>query len=138
MIIKAAENRVFRRIHDGFIMGNEIVLGMDYSTGVEKEDLPEYYEEIISPDTPPPPPMSGLQVVIPIYWEMLFPEDKFTLNDFIVQFERINDMLSVDIAYLQWTNFQNELDKPENAAIKRHMMPIWDYVAEQAQQGNFI
>jgi hypothetical protein len=138
MIIRAAENRVFRRIHDGFIMGNEIVLGMDYSTGVEREDLAEYYEQILPPDAPQPPPMSGFLVAIPVYWGMLFPNDTFVINEFIIQLERIDGVLAVDIAYLSWTELQNELDKPVNEAVKRHMMPIWDYVSEQAQQGNFI
>lgn len=44
--ITATEGKAFRRIHDGFIMGNEIVLGYDYSTGTPREDLPEYYEEV--------------------------------------------------------------------------------------------
>jgi hypothetical protein len=94
--------------------------------------------DIFAPVDKTPPEMSGFLVVIPIYWEMLFPEDKFIINGFVVELERIDGILSVDIAYLQWTNFQNELDKPVNEAIKRHMLPIWDYVAEQAQQGNFI
>jgi len=47
--IIAAEGNVFRRIHDGFIMGSEIYLGIDYSTGFPREDLPEYYEEIDEP-----------------------------------------------------------------------------------------
>jgi len=44
--ITAKTGKVFRRIHDGFVMGNEIYLGIDYSTGEPREDLPEYYEEI--------------------------------------------------------------------------------------------
>ena len=46
MIITATEGKVFRRIHDGFVMGSQVVLGTDYSTGVAMEDLAEYYEEI--------------------------------------------------------------------------------------------
>ena len=46
MKITAQQGKIFIRIHDGFIMGNEIVLGFDYSTGVKRVDLPEYYEEI--------------------------------------------------------------------------------------------
>lgn len=46
MILIADEGKVFRRIHDGFIMGVEIVLGIDYSTGVPREDKEEYYEQI--------------------------------------------------------------------------------------------
>jgi hypothetical protein len=94
--------------------------------------------DIFAPVDRTPPPMSGLLVAIPIYWEMLFPEDKFIINGFVVELERIDGILAVDVGYLQWPNFQNELDKQVNEAIKRHMLPIWDYVAEQAQQGNFI
>ena len=48
-IIKTSEGKVFRRLHDGFIMGEEIALGIDYSTGEPREDKPEYYEEIDEP-----------------------------------------------------------------------------------------
>jgi hypothetical protein len=44
--ITAQEGKIFKRIHDGFIFGNEIVLGIDYSTGEPREDKAEYYEEI--------------------------------------------------------------------------------------------
>jgi hypothetical protein len=44
-------NKVFKRIHDGFIFGNKIHLGIDFSTGVQREDLPEYYEEIENPES---------------------------------------------------------------------------------------
>lgn len=47
--ITAANGNVFKRIHDGFIFGNEIFLGIDYSTGEAREDLREYYEEIDEP-----------------------------------------------------------------------------------------
>ena len=47
--ITAQTGKVFRRIHDGFVMGNEIYLGIDYSTGEPREDKPEYYEEIDEP-----------------------------------------------------------------------------------------
>jgi hypothetical protein len=52
MKITAQEGKVFRRIHDGFVMGTEIYLGIDYSTGEPREDLPEYYEEIDEPIEP--------------------------------------------------------------------------------------
>ena len=48
-IITASEGMTFVRIHDGFEMGEEIYLGIDYSTGTPRVDLPEYYrEEIIN------------------------------------------------------------------------------------------
>ena len=46
MRIEAKEGFTFRRIHDGFIMGEIIYLGIDYSTGETREDKAEYYEEI--------------------------------------------------------------------------------------------
>jgi hypothetical protein len=94
--------------------------------------------DIFAPVDKTPPPMSGFLVAIPDYWEVFFPEDKFIINGFVVELERIDGILAVDVAYLQWTNFQNELDKPVNEAVKRHMMPIWDYVAEQVDNQNFV
>ena len=47
--ITAESGYTFVRIHDGFEMGEEIYLGIDYSTGEPREDKPEYYrEEIIT------------------------------------------------------------------------------------------
>ena len=50
-IIKASEGKVFRRISDGFIFGNEINLGYTYYLNGKKLDkplleLPEHFEEI--------------------------------------------------------------------------------------------
>ena len=49
--ITATQGKVFRRIIDGMIFGNEIYLGVDYSTGEAREDKSEYYEEIDEPQT---------------------------------------------------------------------------------------
>ena len=48
-IITATEGKVFRRKHDGMMMGDVINLGYDFSTGIERLDLPEYYEEVDNP-----------------------------------------------------------------------------------------
>ena len=53
-IIKASEGKVFRRISDGFIFGEEINLGYTYYIGGEKLEeplleLPEHFEEIDDP-----------------------------------------------------------------------------------------
>ena len=49
-IITAKEGYVFQRKHDGMIFGNEIYLGIDYSTGIARQDIAEYYEEIVEPE----------------------------------------------------------------------------------------
>ena len=46
-IITASEGMTFVRIHDGFEIGEEIYLGIDYSTGEPREDKPEYYKEVL-------------------------------------------------------------------------------------------
>lgn len=46
-LIIAKEGYTFIRIHDGFDIGSEIYLGIDYSTGESRKDLPEYYKEEI-------------------------------------------------------------------------------------------
>lgn len=54
IIIKAQYGKVFRRISDGLIFGNEIVLGYTYYLN-DKEleepllELPEHFEEINEP-----------------------------------------------------------------------------------------
>ena len=50
-IIKASKGKVFRRISDGFIFGNEINLGYTYYLGGQKLEEPllellEHFEEI--------------------------------------------------------------------------------------------
>lgn len=52
--ITADSGKVFQRIHDGFVMGDTIYLGYDYSTGEKRLDLPEYYTEIDPPIIPDP------------------------------------------------------------------------------------
>lgn len=44
--ITANEGYTFKRIHDGVVMGEEIYLGYDWSTGMKREDKEEYYEQI--------------------------------------------------------------------------------------------
>ena len=53
-IIKAKDGKVFRRISDGFIFGNEISLGYTHYLGGKKLEeplleLPEHFEEIDEP-----------------------------------------------------------------------------------------
>ena len=60
-VMRADEGKVFKRKHDGFIMGTEIFLGIDYSLGYERVDLPEYYEEIEMPEEY----LKGLEPILP-------------------------------------------------------------------------
>lgn len=46
MRIIAKDGFEFIRKHDQFTMGNEIWLGYDYSTGIKRLDLEEYYEQV--------------------------------------------------------------------------------------------
>ena len=44
--LTADEGKTFIRIYDNYDMGNGIQLGIDTSTGVPREDKPEYYKEV--------------------------------------------------------------------------------------------
>ena len=46
-VIVADEGKTFIRKNDNFDMGKEVILGIDYSTGKEREDKEEYYDEVI-------------------------------------------------------------------------------------------
>lgn len=43
--ITADPGKTLRRIHDGFVMGGQVILGIDYSTDTPRQDMAEYYEE---------------------------------------------------------------------------------------------
>ena len=134
MRITAAKNKVFKRIHDGYLFSNEIVLGKDYSTGVEREDLPEYYEEVQDPDTPNPPPPTYMGIEIPDKFLWVFPDNKFILEGFEIPLQ----YGAVDLAYFQWQAFRDCLDNGNHEFLKRALMKLWDYVAEQEKKQNFI
>jgi hypothetical protein len=139
-IIKTTNsNRVFRRIHDGFIFGREIVLGIDYSTGDEREDLPEYYEEVLHPDAPLPPQMFPFVCEIIPDLQLPFRNGVFRISGFEVPLETINAKKVVNVAYLYWKEFRAELDRkyPDGSfvhqAIKDNLMDLWDFVELHAK-----
>jgi hypothetical protein len=134
MRIKAKHNHIFKRKHDGFIMGNEIVLGVDYSTGKPRQDKPEYYEEVQDPEAPNPPTPTNLGVVIPEKFLWVFPDNKFILEGFEIPL--ING--AVDVAYFQWQAFRDCLDNGNHEFLKRALLPLWDYVQEQVEKQNLI
>jgi hypothetical protein len=138
-IIKTTNsNNVFKRKHDGFIMGNEIKLGKDFSTGVERDDLAEYYEEVRSPDAPELPPLSPYAVIIPEIYQWAFPENKFVLSGFEIPLDTHNNDKVVNLAYFMWEEFRAELDSGNYEALKRALMPLWDYVELQVINNNLV
>ena len=138
-IIKTTNsNKVFKRKSDGFIFGNEIKLGKDFSTGVEREDLAEYYEEVRSPKAPQLPPLSPYAVVIPEIYQWAFPEDKFVLSGFEIPLDNHNNDKVVNLAYFMWSEFRAELDSGNYVALKRSLMPLWDYVELQVINNNLV
>jgi hypothetical protein len=104
----------------------------------EPYDVAELDAKAFEIDYTPPTP-STLRVAIPSYWEMLFPNDRFVVGGFDIALERTDkNVLCVDVAYVDWRAFQDELDKPENAALKRHMEVVWDYLKNEIEQHNFV
>lgn len=138
MTIIAQYNNIFKRIHDGVLFGNEIVLGLDFSTGVERQDLSEYYEEIRNPELPIPPTLSPYAVVIPEVYQWAFPQDKFILGGFEIPLDTHNQDKVVNIAYFMWSEFRSELDSGKYNDLKRALMPLWDYVELQVTNNNLV
>jgi hypothetical protein len=137
-LIKAQNNNVLKRKHDGVLFGNEIVLGLDFSTGVERQDLSEYYEEIRNPELPIPSTLSPYAVVIPEIYQWAFPENKFVLSGFEIPLDTHNNDKVVNLAYFMWTEFRSELDSGNYVSLKRALMPLWDYVELQVINNNLV
>jgi hypothetical protein len=84
-------------------------------------------------DTTPPTP-TNLGVVIPDKFLWVFPEDKFVLEGFEIPLQNG----AVDVAYFQWQAFRDCLDNGNHEYLKRALLPLWDYVAEQVENQNLI
>jgi hypothetical protein len=85
-----------------------------------------------------PPTLSDYAVEIPEIYQWAFPEDKFILSGFIIPLDTYQSNKVVNLAYFQWAEFRAELDSGNYEALKRSLMPLWDYVAEQVAIGNVI
>jgi hypothetical protein len=142
--IKASPNNIFKRIHDGVLFGQEIILGLDFSTGIEREDLEQYYEQIKNPKFVDPPTLSDYAVEIPTIYQWTFPENMFILDGFIIPLDTYTTLKVVNLAYFQWQEFRDYLDRKDEQgnfvyeSLKRALMPLWDYVALQVANGNLI
>ena len=85
-----------------------------------------------------PPTLTPYAVEIPTIYQWAFPEDKFILSGFIIPLNTYQSSKVVNLSYFQWAEFRAELDSGNYEALKRSLMPLWDYVAEQVQNGNVI
>lgn len=84
------------------------------------------------------PSLLPYAVEIPTIYQWAFPEDKFVLSGFIIPLDTYQSIKVVNLAYFQWLEFRAELDSGNYEALKRSLMPLWDYVAEQVTNNNII
>jgi hypothetical protein len=90
--------------------------------------------DLFAPIDTTPPTLYGLGVVIPEQFIWVFPDNKFVLEGFEIPLTNG----AVDIAYFQWQAFRDCLDNGNHDYLKRALMPLWDYVAEQVENQNFV
>jgi hypothetical protein len=84
------------------------------------------------------PPLSPYAVVIPEIYQWAFPENKFVLSGFEIPLDTHNNDKVVNLAYFMWSEFRAELDSGNYVALKRSLMPLWDYVELQVINNNLI
>jgi hypothetical protein len=85
-----------------------------------------------------PPPLSPYAVVIPEIYQWAFPENKFVLGGFEIPLDTHNNDKVVNLAYFMWSEFRAELDSGNYVALKRSLMPLWDYVELQVINNNLV
>jgi hypothetical protein len=90
--------------------------------------------DLFAPIDTTPPTLYGLGVVIPEQFIWVFPDNKFILEGFEIPLTHG----AVDIAYFQWQAFRDCLDNGNHEFLKRALMSLWDYVAEQVENQNFV
>jgi hypothetical protein len=85
-----------------------------------------------------PPTLSPYAVIIPEIYQWAFPENKFVLSGFEIPLDNHNNDKVVNIAYFMWEEFRAELDSGNYEALKRALMPLWDYVELQVINNNLV
>lgn len=85
-----------------------------------------------------PPTLTPYAVVIPEIYQWAFPQDKFILGGFEIPLDTNNQDKVVNIAYFMWAEFRAELDSGKYEALKRSLMPLWDYVELQVTNNNLV
>jgi hypothetical protein len=105
----------------------------EYFSNISIEDLNiknlSYYQ---------PPTLYPYAIEIHEIYLWVFPDNKFVLNKFEIPLDTINGVKCVNLAYFNWLAFRDELDSGNHEYLKRSLMPLWDYVAEQVTNNNFI
>jgi hypothetical protein len=94
-------------------------------------------KRILPIDTTPPTPKNK-GVIIPEKYSWVFKNNRFELNNFVVEFQTVDNELVIDTSYIFWEAFKTELDKPENITVKDSLMPVWDYIVQQIIIDNTI
>ena len=90
------------------------------------------------------PTLLPYAVEIPLEYRLPFRNGVFKLNAFEVPLDDYQNTKVVNLAYFEWVEFRVELDtKDANGnfvyqALKDSLMPLWDYVAEQVENQNFV
>jgi hypothetical protein len=110
------------------------------------EDVNEYFKDLAIEDLNiedlayyTPPTLYTYRVAIPSYWEMLFPNDRFIVGGFDIPLERTKDnVLCVDVAYLEWKAFRTELRNPENSVLARHMGAVMVYLDKRHENKDYV
>jgi hypothetical protein len=85
-----------------------------------------------------PPPLSPYAVEIPEIYQWAFPDNKFVLSGFEIPLDTHNQDKVVNLAYFMWEEFRAELDSGNYVALKRALMPLWDYVELQVINNNLV
>jgi hypothetical protein len=85
-----------------------------------------------------PPTLSPYAVKIPEIYQWAFPDNKFVLSGFEIPLDTHNNDKVVNLAYFMWAEFRAELDSGNYVALKRSLMPLWDYVELQVINQNLI
>lgn len=121
----------------GLAISDEAIAACDNEELTWLQDLPLIDYATTLPDTTLPT-MSGYGVVIPTEYLGVFPNNEFKCNGFIVTLSDYGNEKAVDTAYLQWAEFQAELDRKYNEPLKQSLMFLWDYCIEQIMANNIV
>lgn len=78
-----------------------------------------------------PPTLTGYGLLIPTeaITLNLFPDNKFEMGGFTLNFTQTQQGLAVDLAYFDWEAFRIEQLKPINLTTKKTFSTLWDTMA---------